>query len=37
MGAWRRQAFGIFHVTSQYLVDVWVISADQFSKVGRVN
>jgi len=29
MGAWRRrQAFGIFHVTSQYFVDVWVISED---------
>jgi len=22
------QAFGIFHVTGQYFVDVWVISAD---------
>ena len=29
MGAWRRrQAFGIFHVTSEYFVDVWVISTD---------
>jgi len=29
MGAWRRrQAFGIFHVRSQYFVVVWVISED---------
>jgi len=29
MGAWRRrQAFGIFHVRSEYFVVVWVISED---------